>query len=424
MKPIALVGSLLASALTGAQAAIVAQWPFNSPVPDDDTSTGTTAPVVGTGLAWLVGDISGSFVSGDPKSDPAGSTDNSGWNTTTYPAAATGNKSAGVRFDVSTEGYEKIWVSWAQRHSSTASRYTRVQYTLDGYTFMDADVIAVYADSVFTNKIVSFSDIPGAANNPFFGFRMVSEFENSATGSGTNAYVATKAGSAYRSSGTIRFDMVTVSGTLLPGANTPPGLSSLTNQTLRVSQTLGPFPFLVWDQEDAAGALVLSKTSSNPAVVGEWDIAFGGSGQNRTLTLTAGQQPGTSVITVSVTDSGGKSSHTSFTVTVLAANTAPVIYGLARTNTVMGSPVVLPFTVGDLESPAAALTVSGTSANPLLVPSDSAHLLFGGSGSNRTVTVTPAPGQTGVAPITVSVSDGVNTSSAVFPFLVTPSANV
>src|SRR5207249_2857769 len=57
-----------------------------------------------------------------------------------------------------------------------------------------------------------------------------------------------------------------------------------------------------------------------------------------------------------------------------------------------------------------------------LVPNG--NIVFGGSGSNRSVTITPAAGQTGVTPISVTVSDGTNTASALFPFMVTPSATV
>ena len=55
--------------------------------------------------------------------------------------------------------------------------------------------------------------------------------------------------------------------------------------------------------------------------------------------------------------------------------------------------VRLRFTVGDVETAAGSLTVSGTSSNTTLVPN--ANIVFGGSGANRTVTVTPAANQTG-----------------------------
>ncbi|MBI4628441.1 MAG: tandem-95 repeat protein [Candidatus Rokubacteria bacterium] len=68
------------------------------------------------------------------------------------------------------------------------------------------------------------------------------------------------------------------------------------------------------------------------------------------------------------------------------------------------------FTVGDAETPAASLTVSGSSSNTTLVPN--ANIVFGGSGANRTVTVTPAPNQNGTATITVTVSDGAGGSAS------------
>src|SRR5258708_24531043 len=70
------------------------------------------------------------------------------------------------------------------------------------------------------------------------------------------------------------------------------------------------------------------------------------------------------------------------------------------------------FTVGDVETPAASLTVSGGSSNQTLMPD--ANIVLGGTGANRTVTLTPAAGQAGTATITLTVSDGSLTSSAGF----------
>lgn len=69
-----------------------------------------------------------------------------------------------------------------------------------------------------------------------------------------------------------------------------------------------------------------------------------------------------------------------------------------------GSTAVIPFTVADGQTPAASLVVTGTSALTSLVPN--ANIVFGGSGANRTVKITPAPGQNGTVAITISVSDG------------------
>jgi hypothetical protein len=76
----------------------------------------------------------------------------------------------------------------------------------------------------------------------------------------------------------------------------------------------------------------------------------------------------------------------------------------------------IPFTIGDAETPVANLTLSGSSDNPTLVlPAD---IELGGSGGSRTVTVGPEPGQTGVANITITVSDGILTASRVFQLTV------
>src|SRR5207244_215135 len=76
------------------------------------------------------------------------------------------------------------------------------------------------------------------------------------------------------------------------------------------------------------------------------------------------------------------------------------------------------FTVGDVDTALASLTVSGSSSNPALVPNG--NIVFGGSGANRTVTITPAANQTGVATLTVAVSDGQLSTSTSFQLTVNP----
>jgi hypothetical protein len=82
----------------------------------------------------------------------------------------------------------------------------------------------------------------------------------------------------------------------------------------------------------------------------------------------------------------------------------------------------LPFVIGDAETEAENLLLSGNSSNVVLVPE--ANIVFGGWGSNRTVTITPAPGQTGIAPIWISVSDRTNSADVLFPLLVTATEEV
>src|SRR5579859_258867 len=101
------------------------------------------------------------------------------------------------------------------------------------------------------------------------------------------------------------------------------------------------------------------------------------------------------------------------TVTVQPVNDSPTIGGLQDVTTTVGAAAgPLSFTVGEVETPAGALTLTAESSNAALVPV--AGIQFGGSGAARTVTITPAAGTTGTATITVRVSDGVAVTSLSF----------
>ncbi len=76
------------------------------------------------------------------------------------------------------------------------------------------------------------------------------------------------------------------------------------------------------------------------------------------------------------------------------------------------------FTVGDVETTLAYLTVTASSSNTTLVPNG--NISLGGSGANRTVNITPATNQSGSATITVSVNDGTVTTSDTFLLTVNP----
>ena len=73
------------------------------------------------------------------------------------------------------------------------------------------------------------------------------------------------------------------------------------------------------------------------------------------------------------------------------------------------------FNVGDTS---AITNVSASSANTLLVPN--ANLSVIGSGSTRTLNITPAPNQFGTATITVTVTSGTESMSDTFVLTVTP----
>src|SRR5262249_21272719 len=100
-------------------------------------------------------------------------------------------------------------------------------------------------------------------------------------------------------------------------------------------------------------------------------------------------------------------------------NTAPTISDIVnQTINEDATTGALAFTVGDAEPDPGLLTLSGTSSNHSLVPDG--NVVFGGSGANRTVTVTPLANQFGSATITVTVSDGSLTASDTFLLTVNP----
>jgi surface-anchored protein len=85
-------------------------------------------------------------------------------------------------------------------------------------------------------------------------------------------------------------------------------------------------------------------------------------------------------------------------------NVAPTISDVSDQSTNEDTPTAaVPFVVGDSQTPVGALVVSGTSDNTSLVPNG--QIVFGGSGANRTVTITPAANQFGTATITLKVTD-------------------
>jgi hypothetical protein len=120
-----------------------------------------------------------------------------------------------------------------------------------------------------------------------------------------------------------------------------------------------------------------------------------------------------------VVTSGACSSVNSNVVTV-SVGTPPTISSISNVTVCSGSASnAQSFTVGDAETPVASLTLSGTSSNTSLIPN--ANITFGGTGANRTVSVTSAAGQSGTATITVTVTDGDN-STATSSFTVTVNA--
>jgi hypothetical protein len=99
----------------------------------------------------------------------------------------------------------------------------------------------------------------------------------------------------------------------------------------------------------------------------------------------------------------------------------PTISPIADITVARGTAVpAIPFTLGAGHTFPGSHTLGGVSANPALLPNNS--ILFGGSGTNRTVTLIPAVDRLGTATVTLSASDGTAVSSKAFNLTVTGTA--
>src|ERR1043165_3855726 len=207
----------------------------------------------------------------------------------------------------------------------------------------------------------------------------------------------------------------------LADTNIIPRISTIANQTVNEDTTAGPIAFTVSDPQSPADLLVISGTSSNRVLVPDANILFGGSGSNRTVTIIPGTNVfGTTLITVSVMDTNFARTNTSFLLTVNSVNDLPTISAVG--NQVIDedtTTAVLSFTVGDVETPAGSLTVAGSSSNTNVV--HGANIVFGGSGTDRTVLISPVTNQFGTTHITITVTDGnAGSTSTGFDLTVNP----
>lgn len=196
--------ALIASSAQATPVAI-AQWDYNT------DSTKQTFSMNGASFK-TVGGVTTSFVSGSSdrgSSDPG--SPNRALNTTGYGSGATagttGNMTRGVQFMIDTSGYTDVIFSFDQRNSNTGSAWTALLYTLDdGDSWTKATQFQISGTNFLNNRSFSFADIEGADNNPLFGIQLVAMFAP-----GTSSYVG--AGGAFGTAGTVRYDMVTLSGT-------------------------------------------------------------------------------------------------------------------------------------------------------------------------------------------------------------------
>ena len=190
----------------------------------------------------------------------------------------------------------------------------------------------------------------------------------------------------------------------------PPTINPVSDQFIQQDLSTGPLSFTIGDTETPAAGLVVTAYSSNFELVPPANLVLGGSDTERTVTVTPlPGQAGQALITLNVEDAA-QSTSIIFRLTV---NGRPAIPDLPNLLIQQDTPTAaLALTIGDWETPAAELGLVKDSSNPSLVPLE--NIVFGGSESNRTVTLTPAPGGYGVTTISIGVSDGSITNFDTF----------
>ncbi len=205
------LGLCLSGLVSLAAADPLAFWNFN----DSDTNADGGLFASSASIA-LIGGTTATFASGSPQDS---SVTNRGYNTTTYPAQGTNNRSAGIQFSVPTTGYYQIRIRFDMRWSNTASKFVRLQYTTDGSLWNDAALlVAMGGDTWYSAGYgqlfeYDFSGDTAVEDNPNFAFRLVTEFD-----ADTGQYTAARSGSNYSPSGTLRFDLVEVEGVPEPAS--------------------------------------------------------------------------------------------------------------------------------------------------------------------------------------------------------------
>ncbi|MCF7734010.1 MAG: immunoglobulin domain-containing protein [Akkermansiaceae bacterium] len=203
--------------------------------------------------------------------------------------------------------------------------------------------------------------------------------------------------------------------------NDPPTISAVADQVLDEDGVSGEIPFTVFDPDDSQAALMLSAISSNQSLVPDANLLIAGTAANRTLVITPEpNQSGTATITLTVSD-GSLAVTTSFSITVHPVNDAPTIGTIADQSVMVNhSTPALSFVIGDIETAAAALSLSVSSSDAALLPPES--MILGGDSENRTLVITPATNHLGSATVTVTVSDGSLASTETFLLTVTATA--
>ncbi|HEX5220637.1 MAG TPA: Ig-like domain-containing protein [Verrucomicrobiae bacterium] len=269
-----------------------------------------------------------------------------------------------------------------------------------------------------TLTVSAISSNPGLIPNPTVSYTSPNatgtlSFTPAANANGTATITVTVSDGQAASSTVLRVFTVTVNP-----VNDAPTLNNLS--PLTIAENSGPrtvnLSGIGSGAPNETQTLTISAVSSDTSIIPNPTVNYASPNPTGSLQFTpVANANGTATITVTVDDGqpANNSVTRSFVVTVSSVNSAPTITAIPnQTIVTSGSSGPIPFTISDVETPAASLSVTASSTSPSLLPV--ANIVLAGSSSNRLVTLTPVAGQTGTANVTLTVGDGALTASTTF----------
>jgi 2',3'-cyclic-nucleotide 2'-phosphodiesterase (5'-nucleotidase family) len=210
---------------------LLAQWTYE-PL---QGAAATPTPNVGSGSSAVVGSMTGATTATGSTTGCAQATGTTAWAIGTASPGAT-NESSGAEFRTSTVGHENIVFSYDHRLSNTATRTARIQYTLDGTNWINltldganydntacanrggldggridaSDPVGTNVSDSWGRRVIDFSAISGANNNPNFGVRILAAHYST-----TGEFRQSNSVGTIATAGTWRFDNVSFTGDVI-----------------------------------------------------------------------------------------------------------------------------------------------------------------------------------------------------------------
>lgn len=189
------------------------------------------------------------------------------------------------------------------------------------------------------------------------------------------------------------------------GVNDAPTVTAYpVSLTIEEDKSTGAQSFAVGDIDTPLSSLVVTATSLNTAIIASVSVTGSGSYYSFNA-VPAANASGSTYIRLTVSD-GSLSKTADIPITVTAVNDPPTISNIsAQTTNEDTASSSISFTVADIDTPVTSLKVTGSSGNTNVVANSGIQI--SGSGSSRSVIITPIGDANGSAVITLSVSDSV-----------------